>query len=180
MRIVLFIVWAFIVFGVMPLQAQKNVGKKENIRLERKDIALKPGDRCPNFVFEDISGKKVSLKSLRGKYVFIDIWASWCPPCRDELPFLKILEEKFRGNKIWFVSISCDRKKEKWQKMVHEQRLGGIQLNMGTDRTFMDAFGNRKIPRFVLVDKRGKIISPKTSRPSETETESMLRELKGI
>ena len=141
---------------------------------------LKAGDRCPEFVFENVSGQMVSSKDLKGKYLFIDIWATWCPPCQDELPFLQVLEEKFRDKNIHFVSISCDRDKQKWQQFVKEKNLRGIQLRMDDDWSFMEAFGNRKIPRFILVSPKGKIISPKTSRPSESETEAMLWSLKGI
>lgn len=145
-----------------------------------KATPLQAGDRCPEFKFEDVSGKMVSSKDLKGKYLFIDIWATWCPPCRDELPYLQELEEKFKGKNIHFVSISCDNNKQKWQQFVKDKNLGGIQLRMGDDWSFMEAFGNRKIPRFVLVSPKGIIISPKASRPSEAETEEMLWSLKGI
>ena len=86
----------------------------------------------------------------------------------------------FKDKNIWFVSISCDNDKKKWIEMVKGDKLGGIQLHMGDDWSFMEAFGNRKIPRFILVDRKGKIISPKTTRPSEPETETMLKALKGL
>lgn len=174
-KVLVLLAFAFNFIGWVEAQEkEKNQVKKEEAK------SLQAGDRCPNFSYEDIHGNKVTLKDLRGKYVYIDIWATWCPPCRDELPFLKTLEEKFKDKNIWFVSISCDKNKEKWMKMVKEEKLGGIQLHMGKDWSFMEAFNNRKIPRFILVDRKGKIISPKTSRPSEPETEEMLRALKGI
>lgn len=161
--------------GVASANVRQGKGK-----VEKEIVPLKVGDRCPVFNFEDIHGKKVSLKKFRGQYVFIDIWATWCPPCRDELPYLRILEQNLKDKNICFVSISCDKDKQKWKNMVDKENLGGVQLYMGSDRDFMEAFGNRKIPRFVLVDPKGKIVSPKTSRPSEAETEPMLRALKGI
>ena len=166
MRTGLFILLAFVLSCVTSVEAQE---RKKGKTIEKEERPLQAGDRCPNFSFEDIDGKKVSLKALKGKYIFMDIWATWCPPCRDELPLLKVLEEKFKDRNIRFVSISCDRDK-----------LGGIQLHMGDDWAFMEAFGNRKIPRFILIDRKGKIISPKTTRPSEPETEVMLKALKGL
>lgn len=177
MRTGLFILFVFVLSSAISVEAQ---ARKKEKTIEKEERPLQAGDRCPNFSFEDIHGKKVSLKALRGKYIFIDIWATWCPPCRDELPFLKVLEEKFKDKNIWFVSISCDNDKKKWIEMVKGDKLGGIQLHMGDDWSFMEAFGNRKIPRFILVDRKGKIISPKTSRPSEPETETMLKALKGL
>ncbi len=177
MKTGLLILLAFILSSITSVEAQE---RKNGKTMEKEERPLQAGDRCPNFSFEDIDGKKVTLKSLKGKYIFIDIWATWCPPCRDELPFLKVLEEKFKDRNIWFVSISCDKDKKKWVEMVKREKLGGIQLHMGDDWSFMEAFGNRKIPRFILVDPKGKIISPKTSRPSEPGTEVMLKALKGL
>ena len=135
---------------------------------EKKE--LKEGDQAPTFKYLD----------LKGKYVYIDVWATWCGPCQYELPHLKELEKKMHGKKIVFVSISCDKDKAAWEKMVKEQGLGGVQLHNGGDREFMTAFGIRGIPRFILLDKEGKIVNPNMTRPSNPETEKTLKALKGI
>ncbi|MDE6451195.1 MAG: TlpA family protein disulfide reductase, partial [Odoribacter sp.] len=98
------------------------------------------GQPSPTFKYLDINGKEVSLKDLAGKYVYIDVWATWCGPCRGELPHLKKLEHRFKGKNIAFVSISCDQDKSAWEKMVKEEKLGGIQLHNGGDREFMEAY----------------------------------------
>lgn len=144
---------------------------------EKKE--LKEGDQAPTFKYLDINGKEVSLSDLEGKYVYID-GATWCGPCQYELPHLKELEKKMHGKKIVFVSISCDKDKAAWEKMVKEQGLGGVQLHNGGDREFMTAFGIRGIPRFILLDKEGKIVNPNMTRPSNPETEKTLKALKGI
>ena len=112
--------------------------------------------------------------------VNMSILATWCGPCQYELPHLKELEKKMHGKKIVFVSISCDKDKAAWEKMVKEQGLGGVQLHNGGDREFMTAFGIRGIPRFILLDKKGKIVNPNMTRPSNPETEKTLKALKGI
>ena len=94
---------------------------------EKKE--LKEGDQAPTFKYLDINGKEVSLSDLKGKYVYIDIWATWCGPCTGELPHLKELEKKMHGKKIVFVSISCDKDKAAWEKMVKEKGLEGVQLH---------------------------------------------------
>lgn len=68
--------------------------------------------------FENIKGGTTSLKDLKGKYVYIDVWATWCGPCKAEIPHLKSLEEKYQGKNIVFVSISVDSKEDHdaWQK----------------------------------------------------------------
>ena len=150
---------------------------------EKKE--LKEGDQAPTFKYLDINGKEVALSDLKGKYVYIDVWATWCGPCQYVKVFktqiiLKELEKKMHGKKIVFVSISCDKDKAAWEKMVKEQGLGGVQLHNGGDREFMTAFGIRGIPRFILLDKEGKIVNPNMTRPSNPETEKTLKALKGI
>lgn len=137
---------------------------------------LKKGDASPTFSFKDINGKTVTLESLKGKMVYIDVWATWCPPCRAELPALKQLEEKY-GKDIHFVSISCDQDKSKWETMVKEKDLKGIQLHIGTDRSFMQSYEISGIPRFILLDENGKIISSDMSRPSDPKTADALEAL---
>ena len=142
---------------------------------------LKDGDKCIDFTYSDINGKKVSLSDLKGKYVLIDIWATWCPPCKKEIPYLKKLEEKMHGKKIVFVSLSVDKNKKAWETMVKDLKLGGIQLHNGGDNALMKALDVSGIPRFVLLDKKGNIVRSKMIRPSsEKEIYDFLIDLKGI
>lgn len=144
-------------------------------------VEVKDGEACPDFAFNDINGKEVTLKSLKGKYVLIDVWATWCSPCRGEIPYLKKLEEKMHGKKIVFVSLSVDKDKAAWEKMVADQKLGGVQLHFGGDRSLMEAFKITGIPRFILLDKKGNIVRSKMIRPSqEKEIYEFLSNLKGI
>lgn len=138
------------------------------------------GQPSPTFKYLDIDGKEVSLSDLAGKYVYIDNWATWCGPCRGELPALKELEHKYKNKNIYFVSISCDQDKAAWEKMVKEDKLGGIQLHNGGDNTFMDAYMVTGIPRFILLDREGKIINANMSRPSNPETVKVFDALEGI
>lgn len=71
-------------------------------------MELKIGDRCPAFTFEDMEGQSRSLDEFKGKYVFIDVWASWCYPCRKEYPYLQELEKKFEGQNVVFDGHSSD------------------------------------------------------------------------
>jgi thiol-disulfide isomerase/thioredoxin len=91
---------------------------------------LVTGKPSPSFSYENINGGMTSLEDLKGKYVYIDVWATWCGPCIAEIPALKVLEKTYHGKNIEFVSISIDNKKdkEKWQNMVAEKGLKGVQL----------------------------------------------------
>lgn len=126
------------------------------------------GEISPIFELNDIHGKTISLEDLKGKLVYIDIWATWCMPCIKEIPNLKKMEEAFKGRDIQFVSICIEDSEERWRKMVEEKDLGGIQLFAPTnDIPFIQDYSVQGIPRFILIDQNGKIIDPNAKRPSD-------------
>ncbi|MDE7373929.1 MAG: TlpA family protein disulfide reductase, partial [Odoribacter sp.] len=94
------------------------------------------GQPSPAFAYKDINDKTVHLSDFRGRYVYIDCWATWCGPCRREQPFLEKLEKKYANKNICFVSISCDQDKAVWEKVVREEKLKGIHLIADEDDTF--------------------------------------------
>ncbi|MGB0974434.1 MAG: TlpA family protein disulfide reductase [Flavobacteriaceae bacterium] len=124
------------------------------------------GQPSASFDYENHKGGTTALADLKGKYVYIDMWATWCGPCKREIPFLKEVEEKYHGKNIEFVSISVDKNKEAWTKMVTEKNLGGIQLHSGDDREFSKAYEITGIPRFILLDPNGNIVDADAPRPS--------------
>lgn len=135
----------------------------------------------PTFAYENHKGGITKLEDLRGKYVYIDVWATWCAPCRAEIPHLKKVEEAFHGKNIEFVSISVDTKKdyEKWKKFVTDQQLGGIQLYADDDwnSDFIKSYGITGIPRFILIDPNGNIVNANADRPSSPALTTLLNEL---
>ncbi len=143
---------------------------------------ISEGDISPVFNYVDVNGNMVSLKSLRGKYVYIDMWATWCGPCKKEIPFLKELEHEYAGKNIHFVSISTDRPKdvEKWKTMVKEKELGGIQLFANGDEEFSNAYNVKGIPHFILIDKEGRALKMNAPRPSSEKIRPLLNSLEGL
>jgi thiol-disulfide isomerase/thioredoxin len=120
------------------------------------------------------------LADFRGKYVYIDMWATWCAPCKRELPYLKALEKEFADAQIVFLGLSVDKDKAAWEKMVRSGELTGVQLYLGTQSKFQQEYKIEGIPRFILLDKAGRIISNDMTRPSEDATAETLRNLKDI
>ena len=147
---------------------------------EKTDHLL-PGKPCPDFRFKDINGKEVSLADLKGKFVYIYMWATWCGPCKGEMPSLLKLEEEFAGKDITFVSLSVDQNKdiEKWKKTVKDMKLGGIQLHLGENwewlKTFMPA--SMSVPRFVILDREGNFVDSDAIRPSDPKAKETLESL---
>lgn len=136
------------------------------------------GQPSPSFAYENFKGGTTKLEDFKGKYVYIDMWATWCGPCRQEIPFLQKVEEKYHGKKIEFVSISIDQAKdhEKWKKMVTDKTLGGVQLFADKDwsSAFAQAFGVNSIPRFILIGPDGKVVDADAKRPSDPELQAQL------
>ena len=184
MRVVLFIVIYILVnidfsfAGYLNKNIRDRVAKEEI--LDSLDKKLKPGDVSPDFMAVDTCGRKFSLKSLKGKYVYIDLWATWCSPCKEQIPHLQRLERVFKKKKSVFVSISCDEDREAWLNYLHRNKMGGIQLNFDGNPLFRGAYEVKAIPRFILLDKKGRVIDPDMTRPSDPETDVVLRALKGI
>lgn len=146
------------------------------------NLALAEGSVSPKFMnYENFKGGKTSLDDLKGKYVYVDVWATWCGPCKTEIPFLKEIEKAYQGKNIEFVSISVDEAKshDKWFQMVAEKELGGIQLfsdkNWKSD--FILAYKINSIPRFLLIDPQGNIVSPDAPRPSSKELKPLFDSL---
>ncbi|AOC94512.1 MULTISPECIES: TlpA disulfide reductase family protein [Flavobacterium] len=139
------------------------------------------GKPSPGFDYENFKGGKTKLSDLKGKYVYIDLWATWCAPCRAEIPYLQKIEEKYHGKNIEFVSISIDKAKdnEKWKKFVTDKKLGGVQLFADKDweSEFVVNYGVTGIPRFILIDPQGNIVKSDASRPSDPELDKQLSAL---
>ncbi len=145
---------------------------KKSLTKQFKDIKkTAKGMVSPTFVnYENHKGGTTSLEDLKGKFVYVDVWATWCGPCKAEIPFLKKVEKAYHGKNIHFLSVSIDKKKdhEAWVKMVKEMELGGIQLFADNDwnSKFVTDYGIKGIPRFILIDPAGKIVSASAPRPS--------------
>ena len=123
-----------------------------------------------NFSFIDIDKNNISLKDFQGKYLYIDVWATWCKPCKVEYVFLKQLEEHFsNNNELQIISISTDREFDKWEKYITKSSIEGIQLYSGAKSDFVKFYDIGALPRFIFLDKEGRVISPEEIRPSNSE-----------
>lgn len=134
---------------------------------------------APAFDLNSIEGNKISLDQLKGKYLFVDIWATWCGPCLQQLPAMRELEQKYEGQNIEFVSISVDKDadKEKWAKMIQDKGMGGTQLFAGKQTSFSRDYEISSIPKFLIIGKEGEIINENPPRPMDYRTRQVNQEL---
>jgi thiol-disulfide isomerase/thioredoxin len=151
------------------------MGEVAKMTIEANKMKGKPS---PKFDYENYKGGTTSLDSFKGKYVYIDVWATWCGPCRGEIPYLKEIEEKYHSKNIEFVSISIDEVKnhDKWKKFVETQQLGGVQLmaENAWKSSFTQAYGINSIPRFILIDPKGNVVDANAKRPSDPALQEQL------
>ncbi len=150
----------------------------DNLYAKEKLSKGKPSPKFENY--EKYSGGELSLDDLKGKYVYIDIWATWCQPCKQEIPFLHKVEEKYKGKNIEFVSISIDDKRgyNTWKQMIKVKEMGGIQLYAKEDKKFVDGYRVSSIPRFILLDPEGNIVDSNAPRPSDPKLIELFDSLK--
>lgn len=157
--------------------------------------ALPAGTTSPTFEnYENYNGGTTSLSDLKGKYVYVDVWATWCGPCKVEIPHLKELEKEYHDKDIAFVSISVDDgrgfkgdtkeerfqlSKEGWRKMIEEKEMGGIQLfsDKAWESSFVQEYKINGIPRFILIDPDGNIVNADAPRPSSPAIKELLNSL---
>lgn len=142
-------------------------------RHEQVKNVPKIGETAINFTYPDKDSNMVSLSDFKGSYVYVDVWATWCGPCRYEIPFLVQLEKDYHDTNIVFMSVSVDTEnaKEKWMNMIKNENLGGIQLisTDGWKSQIMKDYVINGIPRFMLFDPDGNVISVDAARPSSDE-----------
>ncbi|PSG88327.1 TlpA family protein disulfide reductase [Aurantibacter aestuarii] len=152
--------------------------------------ALPKGSESPSFKdYENYAGGKMSLNDLKGKYAYLDIWATWCGPCKAEIPALKELDEAYKDKNIQFVSISIDDERahkgsmekahEAWMAMVKDKELTGVQLMApkGWESQFIRDYQINGIPRFILLDPEGKIVTADAPRPSSPKLKELFGSL---
>ena len=125
----------------------------------------------------DLKGNKVDISRYRGKYVYVDMWASWCVPCIKEIPHLKALEKNLQNKDVVFLSISIDNKDEAWKKKVSALGLHG-ELLINKDNKLAESLNVRGIPFFLIYDKEGKLYMYNAYRPSDTRLKPLLEGLK--
>lgn len=136
----------------------------------------KPGQPAINFTYPDVAGKQVSLTDFKGKVVIVDVWATWCVPCKKEIPALKEMEAAYRGQDVVFMSVSVDEAKDdqKWKDFVVAEQLKGVQLYASGWSAIAKNYDIKAIPRFMVFDKKGNIVSTDAPRPSGKELKLLL------
>lgn len=140
--------------------------------------ATQPGAQAPDFTLNDPDGKPVTLSSLRGQYVIVDFWASWCKPCRAGMPAMKELYKKYHPKGLEIIGVSDDNNHDAWKKAIEQDQTPWIHV---VDEFPIEnkparvglLYGVHYIPSYFLLDKEGKVIG----KMEHEELEAKLAEL---
>jgi thiol-disulfide isomerase/thioredoxin len=137
---------------------------------------MKRGKPAPEIHTETLAGQPFLLSSLKKRFIVLDIWATWCGPCKKEAPYFKELAEKFTNENLAFVSLSIDEKKNDWKMQTLGNGSKVLQLwatNAGEE--LAKNYNVEFIPRFILIDDKGRIVNAQMPKPSDPEFENIIR-----
>lgn len=131
---------------------------------------LQKGNEAPAFTLKSPEDEEFSLSDLKGSVVYLDFWASWCAPCRAEMPHSKKLKEKFKGKDVKFLYVSIDEDEEAWVKAIEKLEIEGVHvLAKGFKHDVPVSYNVNAIPAYFIIGKDGKIFEGRPARPSASE-----------
>lgn len=135
------------------------------------------GKAAPEFILQSNFGETYRLADFKDKVVYLDLWASWCGPCRAETPSFKTLYNKYKNdNRIVLISIAVNDGINEWKKALGEDKPDWLQL-LDQEGTVSKSYVANSIPKFIIIDKKGNIVSFDAPRPSSgDELENILNE----
>ena len=151
-----------------------SVGEKIAAK-ETELLKIGTGKPAPAFTLKSSLAKTYSLADFKGKVVYLDLWASWCGPCRAETPHLKTLYNKYKDdNRIAFISVAVRDGVNEWKKALEQDKPDWTQF-LDTEGTVDKAYVANSIPQFIIIDKQGNIVNLDAPAPSSGKAvESLL------
>ena len=155
---------------------KREVGEeyKEYVRVNGN---LMKGSVAPDFEMMGVTGEKCRLSDFKGKVLLVDVWATWCAPCREELPYMAKLKEYFKkDNRIEIISVAVDNNTNTWKKFLEKEKPAWEQyiVDKKTNDFLETEYRIVGIPHFMLLDQEGRFIAYSFVRPSEPECVELL------
>ncbi|HEY3305818.1 MAG TPA: redoxin domain-containing protein, partial [Candidatus Binatia bacterium] len=125
----------------------------ERLSIERPEKII----RAPDFSLEDLSGKRLSLKDLRGKVVFLNFWATWCVPCRQEMPLMEALHREFKDQGLEIVAVNFREDKKAVEKFFAELGLT-FKVLLDYDGNVSNEYGAWSLPLTYIINRKGEFV----------------------
>lgn len=137
--------------------------------------SLGKGKVAPEIIAINSNGTPAKLSDLRGKFVVIDVWATWCGPCKQQAPYFEKIALKYKKEKIQFVSLSVDDDVKKWYIEAKTKTKSIAQWHVNDKNLFGKEYNMESIPRFILIDPNGKFINARMPQPTDAAFEVIVR-----
>ncbi len=141
---------------------------------------LEKGMPAPLFDAISVDNKPVPLAQLKGKFIAIDVWATWCAPCREQSPYFEKFAVKYKDQPIQFVALSTDERVDNWYVEAKSKSKSVLQLHANTIQKFYKEYNIEGIPHFILIDPQGNFVNSQMPYPSDKMFEKLLREALGL
>ncbi len=145
-----------LLFLNLPLLVE---GGEDDLLSKIKMIPIKGNKKTPDFSLQDINGKKVELKQFKGKVIFLNFWATWCTPCKEEMPCMEILYQQFKEKNFALLAISVDYGGLKPVKEYINRHHYTFPVLLDPKGRTLDLFGVKGIPTTYLIDKKGIMVA---------------------
>lgn len=145
-----------------------------------KRVELRVGSELPDFTFTDFNGKKRKLSEFRGKYVLVDFWASWCPPCREELPYLRAAYTRFHSRNFEILGMNNDDDISPVKSWLKSNDLTWTQATPESIEDVMRKLRITSFPTTLLLGPDGKIISLDQDGQPQLRGEELLKSLDDV
>ncbi|MBA7538835.1 Thiol-disulfide oxidoreductase ResA [subsurface metagenome] len=164
---IFFILWSTLFFttGLGAAESLDSAFYALGFRLPEKTLP------AVDFELEDLGGNLISLSSMRGKVIFLNFWATWCPPCRAEMPSMEELYNRFASRDFEIVAVDLQEKNKQVSKFVNDN---GLTFKILLDKTgnIGAAYGARSIPTTYIIDRDGSVLA-RTLGGREWDTEEV-------
>lgn len=171
----LFVVFATLLYIVIFTSDWSSAGT------ETTAAGIKPGKRTPavDFTLSDLEGRRVKLSDLKGKVVFLNFWATWCGPCRIEIPTLAKMNQKFKDRDFQLLTISIDQQGRKAIEPFYQQLGIALPTLVDSDSKVASRYGVSAVPESFLIDKEGRIVK-KYIGPRDWVSPSIISEIERL
>lgn len=153
----IFFHFLFVIVFFLSLNAQAN-GREDDLFLKIGITPIKGDKKTPDFSLQDLNGKKFELNQFKGKVIFLNFWATWCSPCKEEMPSMEVLHQQFKEKKFILLAISVDYGGQKSVKEFINKYQYTFPILLDPNGKTLDLFQVKGIPATFIIDKKGKMV----------------------
>ena len=151
--------FVILIFSALSFSSER---RREELFLKIGIQPIKRDTWAPNFCLEDLKGEKLELRNFKGKVVFLNFWATWCGPCKEEMPSIEALYQQFKEKDFVFLTISVDYEGKKPVKEFIEKQRYTFPVLLDPKCEILDLYQVKGIPTTILIDKNRKMIGKAT------------------